>query len=138
LFVTFTNKQVNKVESRRQQKISKLIQQEIGALIEREESFRFGRAMLTVSEVRITPDLMVARVFISIFNADNTDEIFSSLKVHSAEIRYKLGKRIRHQLRRIPVLEFYKDESLDEVYRIEQILRESKKDKPEGLEQAED
>jgi len=137
LFITFTNKQAIIVESRRQQKVAKLIQQELGMLIEREVSFHFGKAMLTVSEVKITPDLLVARVYISIYNADKAEEVFQNFKAHTSEIRYKLGKKIRHQLRRIPELQFYKDGSLDEVFRIEQILRESNKDKTEGPDQAE-
>jgi len=86
----------------------------------------FGSALVTISRVYVTPDLLIARVYVSIYNVKDTDEVFGLIEFQKKEIRKLLGNRLRHQLRRIPELEFYKDDSLDEVYRLEKLLKDLK------------
>src|SRR5687768_13217057 len=92
-------------ESRRQQKINRLIQKEISDIISRQSGILFGSALVTVTNVYITPDLLTARIYISIFNSTNPEGIPAILEEHKKEFRKELGNRLRFQLRRIPDLE---------------------------------
>jgi len=114
------------MENRRQQKVARLVQRALGDIFQKEGSFLFGSALVTISRVYVTPDLLIARVYVSIYNVKDTDEVFGLIEFQKKEIRKLLGNRLRHQLRRIPELEFYKDDSLDEVYRLEKLLKDLK------------
>jgi ribosome-binding factor A len=116
------------MESRRQKKISKEILKEITDIFQKRGLSVFDNAMVTVTNVHITPDLLIARIYLSIFNVKDKEGLLKRISDHNGEIRYELGNRMRHQLRRIPELEFYLDESLDQAYRMEQIFKDLKDD----------
>jgi len=117
------------MESRRQQQIGKEIQKELGNIFQKSGPTYYGKAFVTVTKVNITPDLLVARIYLSIYNVKNKVEIVDEIRTHAHEIRYQLGNKMRHQLRRIPELEFFLDETLDYVYRMEEIFKDIEKDK---------
>lgn len=109
-------------ESLRQQKVSRLIQKEIGQIIQI-GGIQTGGALITVTVVRISPDLSFARVYVSIFPADKRVVSMDLIKQQSSEIRKKLGNNVRHQLRIVPELSFFLDDSLDDALRIEELLK---------------
>jgi len=114
--------------SLRQKKVARLVQKELSTIIPGYHSHLHG-AMVTVTEVRVTPDLSVARVNLSVFNtpsASVADDIVSALTAETSDIRGKLGSAVRHQLRIIPKLEFFLDTTLDRVFRIEELLKKAK------------
>lgn len=111
------------MESTRQLKYSRLIQKELSEIFQREASTRFERAMVTVTRVRISPDLSVARVYVSIFAAKDRDALLVKIREQSSEIRRMLGDKIRKQARITPNLEFFIDDSLDYAERIDQLLK---------------
>ncbi|MCC7233609.1 MAG: 30S ribosome-binding factor RbfA [Bacteroidia bacterium] len=117
------------MDSTRQQKFSRLIQKEIGDLFQKEGYNFFGKAFVTVTGARISPDLSIARIYLSVFGVKEPDTVLTQVEKHNKEIRKKLGQRIRHQARIIPELKFFLDDSLDQVDRIGQLLRESKSGK---------
>ncbi len=119
------------MESKRQKQIARLIQRSLSQVFRTELATLFGKALITISNVYITPDLSIARVYISIFNTDNADELINMLSSNTKQIRYALGKQIRHQVRKIPDLEFFMDDSLDNVFELEKIFKELK-DKEKG------
>jgi ribosome-binding factor A len=91
--------------------------------------------MVSISSVKITPDLYEARIYLSLFQVKNTEDVLERFKELSSEIRGELGKRMRHQLRIIPQLTFYLDDTLDYVFKIEKLLDDIKKEpKPSGKE----
>jgi len=108
--------------STRQNKISRLIQKELADYFQKESRSRFRGKMLSVTVVRITRDLGIARVYISIFPSEGSDEILQDIKGVSRQIRGNLGKRVGKQLRIIPELEFYLDDSLDYIEKIDGLL----------------
>lgn len=110
------------MESKRQQKINKLLQKDLGDIFQRESADLFGRAMITVTKVQVTSDLSVAKVYISIFGSD-ANKTIQQVKVHSSEIRKKLGMKIKNQLRQVPLLQYYIDDSLDYIENIEKLLK---------------
>jgi ribosome-binding factor A len=100
------------MDSTRQLKFAKLIQKEIGDLFQKEGKNYYGNSFITVTGVRITPDLSIARIYVSTFH-EKGEDVLGKLNTHKREIRHKLGLRIRTQARVIPELEFFIDDSLD-------------------------
>lgn len=111
------------MDSVRQQKYAKLIQKELGELFQREGRNWYGPHFVTVTGVKITPDLGLARVHLSVFKAPKPLEILKSLKKHKAEVRLQLGRRIGKQARIIPELEFFIDDSLDYAEKMDAIFK---------------
>ncbi len=110
------------MESTRQQKVAKLIQRDLAEIIQRNSNAWFGGIMVTVSGVSVTPDLGLAKVYVSVFPVKDKDQIVKILTERSSTIRFELGKRVKNQLRIIPELKFYLDDSLDYVDNIDRIL----------------
>jgi ribosome-binding factor A len=106
----------------RQNKVSRLIQKDLGEIFQKEEKELLPGYMVTVTKVRITADLGIARVYLSIFPSGKHNEQIAMINDHKKHIRHELGKRIRHQVREIPELSFFIDDSLDYIERIENLL----------------
>lgn len=112
------------MESTRQQKVARLIQKELAEFM-RTSSRNFGSGvMISVTVVRVTPDLGLAKVYLSVFPSDKGDEIVKQIQDRAQTLRYDLGKIVRNQLRVIPELHFYIDDSLDYADRIDELLSE--------------
>jgi ribosome-binding factor A len=112
------------METLRQQKVSKQIQKELGSLFQRTGSSIWGPgALVTVTKVTVTKDLQLARVHLSIFGAGSKQDVMKHVHDKGNEIRFQLGKDMRHQLRVIPVLEFFEDDSLDYIENIDRLLK---------------
>ncbi len=112
------------MESIRQERINNLIQKDLGEIFQREMNHVSHGAMITVTKVKVTPDLSLAKVYLSLFATDEKEAVLKSIKKHKSEIRGKLGSRIKNQLRSIPELIFYLDDSLDYIERIDELLSE--------------
>ncbi len=117
------------VDSRRQQKIASLIQESFTGIMSREGLGVQAGAMLTLTGVKVTPDLSVARFYFSIFNSPDKEATLRQISERKSEWRRKLGDELRFHLRKIPELEFYSDETLEQASRIEEIFREINKPK---------
>ncbi len=112
------------MESKRQERIQKLLQRDIGEIFQREMGHVTQHAMVTVTKVYVTPDLSLARVYLSLFAASDKAALMKRIGKHTKEIRGKLGERIRHQLRVVPELQFFVDDSLDYIDRIDELLKD--------------
>ena len=110
------------METTRQQKISRLIQKELSNIFLVQTKATNG-ILVSVSAVRVTPDLGIARVYLSIFPQDKREELIKNINENSKAIRFELGQIVRHQLRVVPELEFYIDDSLDYAERIDTLLK---------------
>lgn len=110
--------------SQRAQKISRLLQKELGDIFQKNRVEWFGGIMITVTEVRVTPDFSLAKVYLSVFQVDDKERFIKELKSYENKVRYELGGRIRNQLRKVPEIIFYLDDSLDQLENIERLLRE--------------
>ena len=106
------------MESTRQSKIARLIQKELSEIFLLQAKSMNG-VLVSVTAVRVSPDLSIARVYISVFPSERGDEIVKNLNGNMKQIRFDLGNRLRHQLRIIPELKFFIDDSLDYLERIE-------------------
>jgi len=110
------------MESTRQKKISRMLQKELGQIIQRKTA-ELGGKLITVTTVRISPDLSVARIYLSIFPATEVEKTLASVKEIIPQIRHELGNLVRHQLRIVPELAFFIDDSLDYIEKIEKLLK---------------
>ncbi len=110
------------MESKRQQKFAGVIQEDLAAIFQREGLNYLPNTMVTITKVRVTPDLALARIFLSFFNNTDTALALHTIKSHASEIRYKLGARIKDQVRIIPQLEFFVDDTSEYVDRMEKIF----------------
>jgi ribosome-binding factor A len=111
------------MESTRQKKVSRLIQKELADIfLKRGNEFAHGK-LISITRVRISPDLSFAKVYISIFPAVNQDDILKSIEEHSSKIRFELGHKVRSQLRIVPDIAFHIDDSLDYIDKIDKLLK---------------
>lgn len=109
------------MESKRQQKFAGVIQKDLAEIFQREGTNLLPNTMVTITKVRVTSDLAIARVYLSFFNSNNTLAL-NTIKAHAGEIRYKLGGRIKDQARIVPQLEFFVDDTSEYVERMDKIF----------------
>lgn len=111
------------MESTRQKKVSKLIQKELADIFFRKNKELAPGKLVTITIVRVSPDLSFAKVFLSIFPSNNMVEVVDVIKEHTSKIRFELGQKIRTQLRIVPELAFFIDDSLDYIDNIDKLLK---------------
>ena len=113
------------METQRQKKIAGLLQQDLADILQRSATDGGLRGVIiTVSKVYVTSDLSIARVYVSIFPPKESQALLKGIQAESAGIRHELARRTRHQLRRVPELLFFLDDSLDYIEKIEKSLEE--------------
>lgn len=114
----------------KQQQLASLIKETIATIFISDGRSFYGNAFVTITNVRVTPDLLLARIYVSIYNILDKDSIINMLHENLSSIRHKLGNKMRNKVRKIPDLEFYLDDTLDEVFKIEALFD---KIKPENI-----
>lgn len=112
------------METTRQNKIARLIQKELSDIFQRQTQAMHG-VLVSVSACRISPDMSVCRGYLSIFPSEKAAEICANINENVNQVRYELGQRVRHQLRIIPELKFFVDDSLDYAENIDRLLSNS-------------
>ena len=111
------------MDSTRQNKFSRLIQKELAEIFQREGKSYYGNSFVMLTKVKVTPDLGLARIYLSIFKDKNPEGVIENLRKHMHEIRGKLGNKIKHQARIIPTLEFFLDDTLDYVEKMDAVFK---------------
>ena len=110
------------METTRQNKISRLIQKELSDIFLQQTKAMNG-VLVSVSVVRISPDMSIVRAYLSVFPSERSEEIVKNINDNTKSIRFELGNRVRHQLRIIPELKFFVDDSLDYIENIDRLLK---------------
>ncbi len=110
------------METTRQSKVSRLLQKDLGLIFQQEGRNLFGGKMISVTTVRISPDLGLAKVYLSIFPSEKSEETLEVVRMNTKNIRRILGTRVGKQLRVVPELAFYIDDSLDYIENIDNLL----------------
>ena len=121
------------MESKRQAKIARLIQKELSEIFRRQTA-ALGGVLVSVSAVRVTPDLSIAKAYLSIFPPERSSEILENIKAQAKTVRYELAQAVKEVLRKCPELQFYLDDSLDYIENIDRLLGPHKKDDEEKKE----
>ena|ERR1019366_1225681 len=111
------------MDSRRQLKIASLIKEAFTEILNKGGKSIYGKAFVTVTNATVTSDLTMARFYLSIFNAENPDDVLMQFKMHKHELRRDLAEKLRHHLRRIPEIEFFRDDTLDYVTKMEEVFK---------------
>ena len=110
--------------STRQNKISRLVQREMADILLKLNKSKFTGKIITVTVVRVTKDLGIARIYLSIYPSEFAEEILSDIQFNNKQLRGELGRRVGKSLRVIPELEFYIDDSLDYIDNINKLLHQ--------------
>lgn len=110
------------MESTRQAKICRLLQKDISEIF-RQQTAKTHGTIVSVSTVRVSPDLSIAKVYLSVFPSAKAQEVLQGAKEQVKTIRYELAQKVRYQLRKVPELAFYLDDSLDYLENIDRLLK---------------
>ncbi len=116
------------LEGKRQKQVAGLINEELNSIFLHMGFNMMDGGMISISTVRITPDLYEARVYLSMFKVKSSEGCLKKIQEKSSEIRKDLGNRVRHQLRSIPNLTFFIDDTLDYVDKMEELFKSIKKE----------
>jgi len=114
-------------ESKRQKQVAGLINEELNDIFRRMGLVMIDGGMVSLASVSVTPDLREAKIYLSIFQVKDPQSALLKFEEKNKEIRKELGTRIRHQLRSIPELKFFIDDTLDYVFRMEELFDKIKK-----------
>ena len=110
------------VATTRQHKVARLLQKELGDLFQKKGREMLGNKLATVTVVRISPDLGLAKVYLSIFPVSKDEDPLELINKHASTIRYEIGNKLRNQLRIVPEFVYYIDDSLDYIENIDNLL----------------
>lgn len=110
------------MQETRQNRIARLLQKELSIIFQAQTRMMHG-VMVSVTRCRISPDLSICTAYLSIFPSERGEEILKNITANEKSVRYELGTRVRNQLRIIPELRFFVDDSLDYLERIDELLK---------------
>ena len=110
------------MQETRQNKIARLLQKELSVIFQEQTRSLHG-VMVSVTRVKVSPDLSICTAYLSIFPSEKAEELIQNITKNETQIRYELGTRVRYQLRIIPELRFFIDDSLDYIERIDELLK---------------
>jgi ribosome-binding factor A len=118
-------------EKKRQKQIAGLLNEEMNQIFQRLGLSMLDGGMVSISSVKVTPDLLEARFYLSFFQVKDVPAAIQKIDDRHHDIKKELAVRVRHQLRSIPVLKFFQDDTLDHVFKMEQIFKKINEDKPD-------
>ncbi len=113
------------MQETRQNKIARLLQKELSMIFQEQTRSMHG-VMISVTRTKISPDLSICTAYLSVFPSERSEELLKNIEKNNSQIRYTLGQRVRHQLRIVPELRFFVDDSLDYIDRIDELLKTDK------------
>ncbi len=116
-------------EGKRQRQVAGALQEELNDIFRRLGLGMIDGGMVSIASVKVTPDLLEARIYLSLFQVKDTNAVMKTIESRAWEIKKELADRVKHQLRRIPVLHFYLDDTLDYVFKMEEIFKQISTDK---------
>jgi ribosome-binding factor A len=126
------------MESKRQLQVAELIKRHFAPVFQEHGIYIYGSTpFVSVSSVKLTPDLSQAKIYVSIYNAANKDEVLEKISNHTHMLKQALAQRLRHHIRRMPQIFFYSDETIDEMYQVDALFKKIKNMYPESTHEEE-
>lgn len=116
------------MDSKRQLQVGELIKRNFSYVLQGRGSFIYGRILVSVTRVAMTPDLALAKIYLSIYGAEDKEEVLTKIEDHIAQLKTELVTRIRKHVRRIPQITVFIDDTLDEMYRIDSMFHHIKEE----------
>jgi ribosome-binding factor A len=126
----YTQSLRNMEEGKRQRQVAGALQEQFNEIFRRLQLSMMDGGMVSIAHVKVTPDLLEARVYLSFFQVADTATALKKIESKAWEIKRELAQNMKHQLRRIPVIHFYVDDTLDYVFKMEEVFRKIKDDAP--------
>jgi ribosome-binding factor A len=113
------------MESKRQLQVAELIKRNFGIILQQEGTYVYGaEPLVTVTSVKISPDFNIAKVYLSVFNIEDKQNVILHIEDNYLRLRQMAAQRLRKHMRRIPAFEFFLDDTLDEMYRLKEIFKD--------------
>jgi ribosome-binding factor A len=125
-------------EGKRQKQVGSLIQEELNRIFQRLGLNMIDGGMVSISSVKVTPDLLEVRIYLSFFQVPDAQTALKKIQERSKEIKRELGNSVRQQLRRIPEIKYFRDDTLDHVFRMEEIFKQISNERKEDKNPQED
>jgi len=125
------------VEGKRQKQVAAVIQKEMDEIFRHLGLNMVAGGMVSIAAVKVTPDLLEARIYLSFYKTASDEQAMKTIKDREWEIKKQLALKVRNQLRRIPVLQFYKDDTLDHAFKMEEIFKQIDEEKHPGENESE-
>lgn len=116
-------------EGKRQKQVAAVIAEDINDIFRRLNLNMINGGMISIASVKVTPDLLEARIYLSMYQVQDEDAALKKIESQAWEIKKELASRVKHQLRRIPVLKFYLDDTLDHVFKMEELFKQINEEK---------
>ncbi len=111
------------METKRQLQVAELIKRNFSMVLQQEGTYVYGpQALVTVTGVKVTPDFSLAKIYLSIYNVDNKQGVLLEMEENQVRLKQAMAQRIRKQIRRVPEIAFYLDDTLDEMYRLSSLF----------------
>jgi ribosome-binding factor A len=111
-------------EGKRQRQVAGVIQEEMNDIFRRLGLNMINAGMVSISNVKVTPDLLEARIYLSLFKVNDEKATMKKIEDRAWEIKKEFAERVKHQLRRIPVLHYFQDDTLDHAFKMEELLKQ--------------
>lgn len=121
-------------EGKRQRQVAGAIQESMNDIFRRLNLAMIDGGMVSISSVKVTPDLLEARIYLSLFQVKDQQSVMKTIESRAWEIKKELADKMKHQLRRIPVLHYYLDDTLDYVFKMEEIFKKIQDERKTGEE----
>ncbi len=118
-------------EGKRQKQVGGLLYEELNGIFQRLGLNMIDGGMVSLSSVKVTPDLLEARIYLSLYQVRDQAEVLKKIKDRAWEIKKELAQQVGKQLRRMPVLQFYLDDTLEQVFKMEELFKKINEDKRE-------
>jgi len=118
-------------EGKRQKQVAAVLQEEMNDIFRKSGLNMLQGGMVSISGIKVTPDLLEARIYISFFQVPDTVAAMKTIVDRAWEVKKQLADKVKHQLRRIPVLQFYQDDTLDQVFKMEELFKQIQTPKSE-------
>lgn len=116
----------------RQKQVEELVKRNFGIVLQNEGSYIYGtEPLVTVTQVKISPDLGQAKIYLSVYNTETKQEVILELEEQNSRLRQALAQRVRKQMRKVPHINFYLDDTLDEMHRLNQLFNRINQDEEE-------
>jgi ribosome-binding factor A len=119
-------------EGKRQKQVAAVISEELNDIFRRLNLTMIDGGMVSISSVKLTPDLLESRIYVSMYKVQDEQAALKKIEHNSWEIKKELASRIKNQVRRMPILKFYLDDTLDHVFKMEELFKQIKPPAPEG------
>ncbi len=112
------------IEGKRQKQVAAVLQEELNEIFRKLGLTMLDGGMVSISSVKVTPDLLEARIYLSLFQVQQPAVVMKKIEDRAWEVKKNLADKVKHQLRRIPVLQFFLDDTLDHVFKMEELFKQ--------------